>query len=103
MKEAKNQKAEALDRLKAVGAAPLEAGKPPSPAQALLGGIAAGVIALILYKFTTTIEAALNRQAISDSFSVGAQWPSFPALLCFDPFKCMTSSIFLFMMSISVY
>ncbi|CAL9101133.1 unnamed protein product [Musa textilis] len=68
--EAKNVKAEALDSLKAVGAAPLEAGKPPSPAQALLGGIAAGVIALILYKFTTTIEAALNRQAISDNFSV---------------------------------
>ncbi|CAL9771272.1 unnamed protein product [Musa acuminata subsp. burmannicoides] len=70
VKEAKNLKAEALDSLKAVGAAPLEAGKPPSPAQALLGGIAAGVIALILYKFTTTIEAALNRQAMSDSFSV---------------------------------
>ncbi|XP_009380595.2 uncharacterized protein LOC103968950 [Musa acuminata AAA Group] len=70
VKEAKNLKAEALDSLKAVGAAPLEAAKPPSPAQALLGGIAAAVIALILYKFTTTIEAALNRQAISDSFSV---------------------------------
>ncbi|THU52854.1 hypothetical protein C4D60_Mb10t08300 [Musa balbisiana] len=70
VKEAKNLKAEALDSLKAVGAAPLEAGKPPSPAQALLGGIAAGVIALILYKFTITIEAALNRQAISDNFSV---------------------------------
>ncbi|WOL02489.1 hypothetical protein Cni_G11208 [Canna indica] len=55
-------KAEALDNLKAVGAAPLEAGKPPSPAQALLGGIAAGVIALILYKFTITIESSLNRQ-----------------------------------------
>ncbi|KAK9089068.1 hypothetical protein Scep_028150 [Stephania cephalantha] len=43
---------------------------PPSPAQALLGGLAAGVIAIILYKFTTTIEAALNRQTISDNFSV---------------------------------
>ncbi|KAJ8479747.1 hypothetical protein OPV22_023474 [Ensete ventricosum] len=70
VKEANNLKAEALNTLKAVGAAPLEAGKPPSPAQALLGGIAAGVIAVILYKFTTTIEASLNRQAISDNFSV---------------------------------
>ncbi|WOL08373.1 hypothetical protein Cni_G17126 [Canna indica] len=66
----KDLKAEALDNLKAVGAAPLEAGKPPSPAQALLGGIAAGVIALILYKFTITIESSLNRQTISDNFSV---------------------------------
>ncbi|KAG4960763.1 hypothetical protein JHK87_037396 [Glycine soja] len=38
--------------------------------QALLGGISAGVIALILYKFATTIEAGLNRQTISDNFSV---------------------------------
>lgn len=43
---------------------------PPSPVQALLGGIAAGVITLILYKFATTVEAGLNRQAISDNFSV---------------------------------
>ncbi|KAK8706228.1 hypothetical protein V6N13_049802 [Hibiscus sabdariffa] len=42
----------------------------PSAVQALLGSIAAGIIALILYKFTTNIEAALNRQSVSDSFSV---------------------------------
>ncbi|KAG6530339.1 uncharacterized protein LOC122043220 [Zingiber officinale] len=66
----KTLKDEALESLKAIGASPLEAGKPPSPLQALLGGIAAGVIALILYKFTTTIEASLNRQTISDNFSV---------------------------------
>ncbi|KAK9085426.1 hypothetical protein Sjap_025837 [Stephania japonica] len=48
----------------------VEPGSPPSPGQALLGGLAAGVIAIILYKFTTTIEAALNRQTISDNFSV---------------------------------
>lgn len=53
-----------------MGSASIEAKKPPSPVQALLGGISAGVIALILYKFTITIEAALNRQTISDNFSV---------------------------------
>ncbi|CAL1373344.1 unnamed protein product [Linum trigynum] len=68
----KTLKDEALESLKAMGAAaPVEEGKKPtSPVQALLGGISAGVIALILYKFTTTIEASLNRQTISDNFSV---------------------------------
>ncbi|KAL0910338.1 hypothetical protein M5K25_021311 [Dendrobium thyrsiflorum] len=61
---------EALDSLKAIGVGPVEAQSPPSPVQALLGGITAGVIAVILYKFTTTVEAALNRQAISDNLSV---------------------------------
>lgn len=63
-------KEEALDSLKAMGSASIEAKGPPSPVQALLGGISAGIIALILYKFTTTIEAALNRQTVSDNFSV---------------------------------
>ena len=63
-------KEEALDSLKAIASNPVDAKKPPSPVQAFLGGISAGVIALILYKFTTTIEAALNRQTVSDSFSV---------------------------------
>lgn len=49
---------------------PAEANAPPSPVQALLGGLSAGLIALILYKFTTTIEASLNRQTLSDNFSV---------------------------------
>lgn len=70
LKKTKDMKEEALDSLKAMGATSIDTGPPPSPAQAFLGGIAAGVIALILYKFTTTIEAALNRQAISDNFSV---------------------------------
>jgi len=43
---------------------------PPSPDKALLGAVMAGVIAVILYKFTTTIEASLYRQTISDNFSV---------------------------------
>ena len=66
----KSLKEEALDNLKAIGSASIESNGPPSPVQALLGGISAGVVALILYKFTTTIEAALNRQTISDSYSV---------------------------------
>ncbi|MQL70022.1 hypothetical protein Taro_002331 [Colocasia esculenta] len=68
--KAKGLKEEAMESLKTIGAASIEPGTPPSPVQALLGGIAAGVIAVILYKFTTTIEASLNRQAISDNFSV---------------------------------
>lgn len=70
-----NLSKEALEGLRLVSASPIEVDKPPSPVQALLGGIAAGVIALILYKFTTTIEAALNRQTISDSFSVSSLPP----------------------------
>ncbi|KAK1395575.1 Nuclear pore complex protein like [Heracleum sosnowskyi] len=69
----KSIKEEALESLKAMTpAASLEAdaNKPPSVAQTLLGGISAGVIALILYKFTTTVEASLNRQTLSDNFSV---------------------------------
>ncbi|XP_031479142.1 uncharacterized protein LOC116249965 isoform X1 [Nymphaea colorata] len=68
--EAKSLKEEAIENLKAMGTTTLKEGPPPSPVQALLGGLAAGAIALILYKFTTTIEAALNQQAISDNFSV---------------------------------
>ncbi|XP_040375317.1 uncharacterized protein LOC112202144 isoform X2 [Rosa chinensis] len=65
----KSLKEEALDSLKVMASGSVES-KTPSPVQALLGGISAGVIALILYKFTTTIEASLNRQTISDNFSV---------------------------------
>ncbi|KAK4767844.1 hypothetical protein SAY87_002985 [Trapa incisa] len=66
----KTLKEEALDNLKAMGTASIEAKASPSPVQALIGGVTAGVIAIILYKFTTTIEAALNRQTLSDNFSV---------------------------------
>ncbi|TVU32328.1 hypothetical protein EJB05_24053 [Eragrostis curvula] len=69
-KKPNNLTDEALEGLRLMSASPIEADKPPSPVQTLLGGIAAGVIAVILYKFTTTIEASLNRQTISDSFSV---------------------------------
>ncbi|XP_023771307.1 uncharacterized protein LOC111919973 [Lactuca sativa] len=64
----KTLKEEALESLKAM--TPVEANAPPSPLQALLGGLSAGIIAIILYKFTSTIEASLNRQTISDNFSV---------------------------------
>ncbi|KAK1276731.1 hypothetical protein QJS04_geneDACA010916 [Acorus gramineus] len=66
----KGLKEEALDTLKAMQSVEIDAGKRPSPIQALLGGISAGVIAIILYKFATTVEASLNRQTISDNFSV---------------------------------
>jgi Protein of unknown function (DUF3082) len=70
LNKANDPKQVALDNLKAMGATTIDPGKPPSPAQAFLGSIAAGVICLMLYKFTTTIEAALTRQAVSDNFSV---------------------------------
>ncbi|KAF8110442.1 hypothetical protein N665_0083s0010 [Sinapis alba] len=70
----KSLKDEAMEKLKAMGSAPIEEGgggkSTPSAAQAFLGAVSAGVIAVILYKFTTTIEAGLNRQTISDNFSV---------------------------------
>ncbi|KAF9608703.1 hypothetical protein IFM89_010835 [Coptis chinensis] len=66
----KSIKEEALDNLKGMKLATEDPSAPPSAAQALLGGIAAGVITLILYKFATTVEAGLNRQVISDNFSV---------------------------------
>ncbi|GMJ10165.1 hypothetical protein like AT3G15110 [Hibiscus trionum] len=67
----KSLKEEALDNLKAMASTSIDTkSSTPSAVQALLGSIAAGVIAIILYKFTTTIEAALNRQSVSDSFSV---------------------------------
>jgi hypothetical protein len=75
----KNLSEEALEALRMVSTTPVETDKQPSPVQALLGGIAAGVIALFLYKFATTIEASLNRQTISDNFSVSS--PQFR--LCF--------------------
>lgn len=66
----KSVKEEALDTLKAMGSASIEAKGPPSPVQAFLGAISAGIISLVFYKFATTIEAALNRQTISTDFSV---------------------------------
>ncbi|VAH28364.1 uncharacterized protein LOC119353933 [Triticum dicoccoides] len=70
MKKPRNLSEEALEALRMVSTSPVETNKPPSPVQALLGGIAAGVIALFLYKFASTVEASLNRQTISDNFSV---------------------------------
>lgn len=66
----KSMKEEAMESLKAMTPTSIESKAPPSAVQALLGGLSAGVIALILYKFTITIEASLNRQTLSDNFSV---------------------------------
>ncbi|PPS16437.1 hypothetical protein GOBAR_AA04139 [Gossypium barbadense] len=69
----KSLKEEALDNLKAISSASIDTkSSTPSAVQALLGSIVAGVITLILYKFTTTIEASLNRQTVSDNFSIFA-------------------------------
>ncbi|XP_057796809.1 uncharacterized protein LOC131012839 [Salvia miltiorrhiza] len=68
--EKKSLTEEALESLKSVTLSPADRKSPPSPVQAFLGAVAAGVLALILYKFTTTIEASLNRQTIPDNYSV---------------------------------
>lgn len=67
---AKSMKEEAMDSLKSIGTISVDSKGSQSPAQAFLGAITAGVIAVILYKFTTTIEAALNQQTIADNYSV---------------------------------
>lgn len=68
--EKKSLKEEAIESLKAIAPTPAKSKGPPSPVQTLLGGLSAGVIALILYKFTVTIEDSLNRQTLSDNLSV---------------------------------
>ncbi|CAI9266431.1 unnamed protein product [Lactuca saligna] len=57
-------KDEALESLKAMTS--VEVNAPPLPLQAFLGGLSAGISAIIMYKFTTTIKASLNRQTIYD-------------------------------------
>lgn len=59
-----------METLKVMAPTPVDAKSPPTPLQALWGGLTAGVIAFVLYKFTTTVEAALSRQTLSDNFSV---------------------------------
>ncbi|KAL2326761.1 hypothetical protein Fmac_020188 [Flemingia macrophylla] len=59
-----------LDTLNAMRSSSIKAKSPPSPDQALLGAVIAGVIAIFLYKFTTSIESSLGRQTLSDNFSV---------------------------------
>ncbi|KAK8689206.1 hypothetical protein V6N13_087929 [Hibiscus sabdariffa] len=67
----KSLKEKSLNKLKAMGSASIKTkSSKPTPFDALLGSLIAGVIAVFLYKFTTTIEAALNRQTVSDNFSV---------------------------------
>ncbi|KAL6975436.1 hypothetical protein U1Q18_024231 [Sarracenia purpurea var. burkii] len=92
----KSLKEEAIDSLKAITPSVAETKGPPSPVQTLLGGISAGVVALILYKFTTTVESSLNRQTLSDNFSVRqititiryylqdhCKWVVLPCNICF--------------------
>jgi len=55
------------------------------PDQALLGAIIAGAIAVLLYRFTTSVEASLSRQMLSDHFSVCIV-PFFEILFLVIPF-----------------
>ncbi|OIW08237.1 hypothetical protein TanjilG_15198 [Lupinus angustifolius] len=41
-----------------------------SPDQTLLGAAIAGVIAVLLFKFTISVDAGFNRQGLADNFSV---------------------------------
>ncbi|KAL4352159.1 hypothetical protein GQ457_06G022960 [Hibiscus cannabinus] len=67
----KSLKEKSLNKLKAMGSASIKTkSSKPTPFDALLGSLIAGVIAVFLYKFTATVEAALNRQTVSDNFSV---------------------------------
>ncbi|KAI3466084.1 hypothetical protein Pfo_022747 [Paulownia fortunei] len=66
----KSLKEEAVESLKMASKSLGKAKSPPSPAQAFLGALIAAVFGLLLYKFTTTIEYALNRQTLSDNYSV---------------------------------
>ncbi|QCD86578.1 hypothetical protein DEO72_LG3g1102 [Vigna unguiculata] len=59
-----------LDKLKSMRSTSIKVKNPASPDQALLGAVIAGGIALLLYRFTTSIEASLSRQILSDHFSV---------------------------------
>ncbi|KAL6535972.1 hypothetical protein OROHE_012816 [Orobanche hederae] len=61
--------AEAVGSFKSMTSSPGTVESPPSPVQAFLGAVLAGVIAINLFKFTTNVEAALNRQTISDNYS----------------------------------
>ncbi|KAL6554201.1 hypothetical protein OROMI_019874 [Orobanche minor] len=60
---------EAVGSFKSMASSPGAVESPPSPVQAFLGAVLAGVIAINLFKFTTNVEAALNRQTISDNYS----------------------------------
>lgn len=59
-----------MESLKAVSLSPVDGKSPPSAVNTFLGAVTAAVLALILYRFTTTIEASLNRQTIPDNYSV---------------------------------
>lgn len=59
-----------LERLKRMKSSSIKVKNRASADQALLGAVIAGAIAVVLYRFTTSIEASLSRQMLSDHFSV---------------------------------
>lgn len=66
----KSLKEEAVESLKNASKSPVKAKSPPSPDQAFLGALIAAAFGLLLYKFTTSIEYALNHQVLSNNYSV---------------------------------
>lgn len=66
--EAKSEALKALEKLKV--AQEVKAQGSPSPVQALVGAVIAGVIAFVLYNFTISVESALDKQTLSTSYSV---------------------------------
>lgn len=66
--EAKSEALKALEKLKV--SQEVKAQGSPSPVQALVGAVMAGVIAFVLYNFTISVESTLDKQAISTNYSV---------------------------------
>ncbi|XP_057445912.1 uncharacterized protein LOC130738032 isoform X2 [Lotus japonicus] len=81
-KRAKELKFRSSGVNKSLASTSIKAKKRPSPDQALLGAIIAGVIAVILYRFTTSVEATLYRQTISDNFSDNNKRLVLPCYIC---------------------
>ncbi|CAH9147584.1 unnamed protein product [Cuscuta epithymum] len=63
----KISKEDSIETLKAITPTPID--PQASPREAIVGGLIAGVVAVILYKFTTTIESSLSQQPLSDNYS----------------------------------
>ncbi|XP_051114501.1 uncharacterized protein LOC127240090 [Andrographis paniculata] len=69
-KQMRIRSSSAAENLKKASMAAIKAKSPPSPDEALLGALIAAAFGILLYKFTANIEYALNRQTLSDNYSV---------------------------------
>lgn len=66
--EAKSEALKSLKKLKVAQEVKVEGS--PSAVQTLLGAVIAGVIAFVLYNFTTSVESTLDKQVISTNYSI---------------------------------